>query len=544
MSRFFAKGFRLVSILLAVSATIYAQVQPQELSLIPKPVSLRVQAGTFTLKPDTIIITDQWTLPVGKLLAGMLAPATGYALKVRQTKAVLNNSIILRIDASLSRLGDEGYRLEVTPLRVTIRAPKAAGAFYATQTLRQLFPPAIYSKMVQKGFTWSTPCVQIEDHPRFIWRGAMMDVSRHFMPKEFVLKFIDLLAMHKLNVFHWHLTDDQGWRIEIKKYPKLTQIGAWRKETRLGHEREQRGFDGKPHGGFYTQAEIREVVRYAAQRFVTVVPEIEMPGHAQAAIAAYPKLGNTGEKLEVSTRWGIHQNIFNANEKTVRFLQDVLKEVLRLFPSKFIHIGGDEAVKDQWKVSQQAQARIKELGLKDEHELQSYFIRRMDEFLTARGRRLIGWDEILEGGLAPGATVMSWRGTQGGITAAQAGHDVVMAPTTHTYLDYYQANPEVEPLAIGGFLPLEKVYEFEPIPVELSSEEARRVLGAQCQLWTEYIPTPSHLEYMAFPRLLALAEVTWTPKEQKNYADFLNRLEAQQQRLRALEVNFRPIDQK
>ncbi|HXG65660.1 MAG TPA: beta-N-acetylhexosaminidase, partial [Blastocatellia bacterium] len=458
MRLFFGKEIALLFIIMAVCLLIPTRMRAagREVAIIPQPVSLTVREGSFTLRPETVIITDGATHPVGQLLSGWLAPATGHALRVRRAKKDQANSIILRIDPALSRLGDEGYRLEVTPQRVMIRAPKAAGAFYAVQSLRQLLPPAVYAKSAQKGVAWSMPCVSIEDYPRFPWRGAMLDVGRHFMPKEVVLKFIDLLALHKMNTFHWHLTEDQGWRIEIKKYPKLTQVGAWRKETRVGHENDKKGFDGKPHGGFYTQAEIREVVAYARQRFINIVPEIEMPGHAQAAIAAYPELGNTGEKLEVSTVWGVHKNVFNVNEKTILFLQDVLTEVLALFPGKFIHIGGDEVPKDQWQASPQAQARIKELGLKDEHELQSYFIRRMDEFLTKRGRRLIGWDEILEGGLAPGATVMSWRGDKGGIAAARAGHDVVMAPNTHTYFDYYQAGPEGEPLAIGGMLPLER----------------------------------------------------------------------------------------
>jgi hexosaminidase len=372
----------------------------------------------------------------------------------------------------------------------------------------------------------------------------MLDVARHFMPKEFVLKFIDLVAFHKMNSLHLHLTDDQGWRIEIKKYPRLTEVGAWRDETLVGHSSQKpHRFDGKRHGGFYSQDDIREIVDYAAQRYVTILPEIEMPGHAQSAIAAYPELGTTGRPLPVLTYWGVNPNIFNANEETIVFLQNVLTEVLDLFPSPFIHVGGDEAVKEQWERSPEAQARIAELGLEDEHELQSYFIKRMDSFLAERGRRLIGWDEILEGGLAPGATVMSWRGVKGGIEAAKAGHDVVMAPTTHTYLDYYQSrDKEKEPLAIGGFLPLEKVYSFHPIPRQLTKEEAKHVLGAQAQLWAEYIPNPEHMEYMAFPRMVALSECVWTPKEKKDFDDFKNRLKTHLQRLDVLDVNYRPLD--
>jgi hexosaminidase len=361
------------------------------------------------------------------------------------------------------------------------------------------------------------------------------------MPKAAILRFIDAMALQKLNTLQLHLTDDQGWRIEIRKYPKLTEIGAWRKETRAGHENDAKGFDGKPHGGFYTQADMREIVAYARERHINVVPEIEMPGHAQGAIAAYPELGNTGEKLEVGRHWGVNKNVFNVNERTILFLQDVLSEVLEIFPSKFIHVGGDEVPKDQWKASAEAQARIKQLGLKNEEELQSYFIRRMDEFLTARGRRLVGWDEILEGGLAPGATVMSWRGNKGGIAAARAGHDVVMTPTDYVYLDYYQSKDAGEPLGIGGYVPLEKVYSFEPVPPELNQNEARRVLGAQGNIWTEYIQTPEHLEYMAFPRLAALAEVTWTARDKMDFQDFEPRLVPLQERWKAMGVNFRPV---
>ena len=372
----------------------------------------------------------------------------------------------------------------------------------------------------------------------------MLDCGRYFMPKEFIKKLIDLLALHKMNVFHWHLTEDQGWRIEIKKYPRLTEVGAWRKETLKGHlevTRLRPRYDKRPHGGYYSQADVREIVAYARQRFITVVPEIEMPGHSQAAIAAYPELGNLAAPLEVSCTWGIHENVFNVNESTLLFLQDVLAEVLDLFPSQFIHIGGDECPKKQWRNSPVAQARMHELGLRNEDELQSYFIRRMDTFLNAHGRRLIGWDEILEGGLASDATVMSWRGEQGGIAAARAGHDVVMSPDHYTYLDYYQSwKIRREPLAIGGLLPLKKVYNYEPVPSALSSEEARHVLGAQGQVWTEYMPTPKSAEYMIFPRICALAEVLWTPAELKNYAGFTRRLEQHISRLKVLDVNYRP----
>jgi hexosaminidase len=349
-----------------------------------------------------------------------------------------------------------------------------------------------------------------------------------------------------MNTFHWHLTEDQGWRLEILKYPRLTQVGAWRTQTIIGHQ--QGGdsttwqFDGVRHGGYYTQADVREIVAYARDRFVTVVPEIEMPGHALAAIAAYPQLGVTGQPADVGTRWGVYANILNADSSTMAFMEDVLTEVMALFPSRFIHIGGDEADKTLWKASPRIQERIRELGVKDEHELQSWIIRQIDAFLTAHNRRLVGWDEILEGGLAPGAAVMSWRGTNGGIEAARAGHDVVMAPTSNTYFDYYQSqNTAGEPLAIGGFLPLEAVYAFEPVPTDLEPQYRAHILGAQGQLWTEYMPGPKQVEYMAFPRLTALAEVLWTSPERKDYRDFLARLDAHLQRLTVLDVAFRPL---
>ncbi len=454
-------------------------------------------------------------------------------------------SIALRRDSGLKRLGAEGYLLDVRASRVLIRAPELAGLFYGVQTLRQLLPSDIFRDAPAGNTVWHVPAVTIEDMPRFPWRGGHLDVGRHFMPKEFVKKYIDLLALHKLNTFHWHLTEDQGWRLEIKQYPKLTEIGAWRKETLTGRMRRTNDltFDGIRHGGFYTQQDAREIVAYAKARFVNVVPEIEMPGHAMAAIAAYPELGVTGEPVEVAKTWGIFSDILNAEPSTVQFMQNVLSEVLEIFPSRYIHIGGDEADKAKWKVNPRIQARIKELGLADEHELQSWFIRQMDTFLTKRNRRLIGWDEILEGGLAENAVVMSWRGTKGGIEAARAQHDVVMTPTTHVYLDYYQSKDQnAEPLAIGGFVPLETVYSFEPVPSELEPQYVKHVLGGQANVWTEYMPNPKKVEYMAFPRLTALAEVVWTPKEKKDYANFLVRLREHVTRLRALDVNFRPLD--
>jgi hexosaminidase len=443
------------------------------------------------------------------------------------------DQLVVRIDGDLAQLGDEGYRLNVMPKQVELVARTRRGIFYAMQTLGQLAEPG------------PIPCCTIEDKPRFAWRGLMLDCGRHFMPVEFIYKWIDLLAMHKMNVFHWHLTEDQGWRIEIKKYPKLTDVGAWRKDTLVGHAlpfRDHYEYDGKSHGGFYSQDQIRTVVKYASERNVTIVPEIEMPGHSQAAIAAYPELGNTGKQLDVWNHWGVTPNILNVEESTIRFYQDVLTEVMELFPSTFIHIGGDEAPKEQWKQSPRAQARIKESGLHDEEQLQSWFIRRMDSFLAQHGRRLVGWDEVLEGGLAPGATVMSWRGEEGGIAAARAGHDVVMAPQKRVYFDHYQSEDKTnEPLAIGGFNPIEHVYAYEPVPEAMSETDAKHVLGAQGQLWTEYMPDPSHVEYMAFPRACALAEVLWSAKQSRSFDSFRARLEIHLERLQAAGVNYRPL---
>ncbi len=514
----------------------------ESVALIPQPVKIKLETGFFRFNPDTRIESQSKILDMADQLSTILSPAMGFYLKTGETGNQTDNKVVLVLQPGLlSSLGPEGYQLKITSSRVIIEAPEKAGVFYGMMTLCQLLPVEIYRDAPVGPIEWCVPCLKIEDYPRFSWRGMHLDVGRYFMPKEFVKKYIDLIALHKMNVFHWHLTEDQGWRIEIKKYPKLTEVGAWRNETVVGHAARSKQYDGKPHGGFYTQDDIREIVAYAAERFVTIVPEIEMPGHCQAALAAYPELGNTGEQLSVHTTWGVNYNVFNVDESTISFLQDVLTEVLELFPGKFIHIGGDEVPKKQWQENPKAQARMKELGLNDEHELQSWFIKRMDTFLAERGRRLIGWDEILEGGLAPGATVMSWRGENGGIAAARSGHDVVMAPNSYTYFDHYQADPKNEPLAIGGFLPLKKVYNYEPVPAALTEDEAGHVLGAQAQIWTEYIPNPKQAEYMALPRMCALAEVVWSPVQQRDYASFTQRLELHVKRLDGLDVNYHPL---
>ena len=524
-----------------------AQSSDPTLAVIPRPVHMTRGGSAFVLTPGTVIVTDRATRDIGYQLADCLAPATGYHLPVRAAGGSAP-TISLRLDSSLARLGDEGYLLSVTSRQITIRARRPAGAFYALETLRQLLPPDILRAAPAVGVTWTVPGVQIEDKPRFPWRGALLDVARHFMPKEFVKKYIDLIALYKLNRLHMHLTDDQGWRIEIKKYPLLTSVGGWRRQTLVGRQNNDSTkwiYDARRHGGFYTQDDIREIVAYANARFVTVVPEIEMPGHAQAAIAAYPWLGNTGQQLEVLQHWGVNAHILNPSDSAIHFMQDVLTEVLALFPSHYIHIGGDEAIKNEWQTSPVAQARIRQLGVHNENELQSWLTAQMSQWLAARGRALVGWDEILEGGmegLAPNAVVMSWRGIEGGIAAAQAGHDVVMTPTSNTYFDYYQsADTLAEPLAIGGFLPLDSVYVYEPIPPALDSVQARHVLGTQGQIWTEYDATPKDVEYQVFPRLVALAEVAWTSRDQKNVGDFHARLERHLERLGVLDVNYRPL---
>jgi hexosaminidase len=514
-------------------------------AIIPRPLAVTRGRGSFVFTPRTTIWSDKADSAVARRFARGLAVAAGLDLSVRFGASVSGNRIVFRrAPARDTTLGPEGYRLDVRPGVVTITASAPAGAFYATQTIRQLLPPAIFRAAVVARTEWTIPALEIEDRPRFQWRGAHLDVARHFMPKEFVKKYIDLLALHKMNTFHWHLTDDQGWRIEIKKYPRLTEVGGWRDRTLVGRPQRDSAanvFDAKRHGGFYTQDDVREIVAYAAERFVTVVPEIEMPGHSQAAVAAYPSLGNLGDTIKPWTMWGVSPYILNPSDTTIAFMQDVLTEVMSLFPSAYIHVGGDEAIKPQWKASPLAQARIKELGLKDENELQSWFIKQMDSFLTAHGRRLVGWDEILEGGLAPNAVVMSWRGTAGGIAASRAGHDVVMTPGSHTYFDRYQSkNLDSEPLAIGGFLPLDTVYSYEPVPAELEPQFVSHILGAQGQVWTEYIEGPKNVEYMALPRMSALAEVLWTSRARRDLADFKVRLPAHFARLEALDVNFRP----
>jgi len=510
------------------------------LAIIPRPVSLVRRAGVFRLTAATTIAASPALRGIAWQLADDLAPATGWHLAVRGTPGP--HAIVLRIDRSLRTLGAEGYRLDVTPRRVTIRAAGPAGVFYGVQTLRLLLPPDILRGAPVAGAVWTVPAVAVEDYPRFSWRGAHLDAGRHFMPVSFVKRFLDLMALHKLNRFHWHLTDDQGWRLQILRYPRLTEVGSCRSGTVIGRptgDSTRDRYTTVPECGFYSQDDVREVVAYAAARFITVVPEIEMPGHSQAAVAAYPELGVTGRQVSVWRSWGVSPYILSPTDSTVAFYRNVLAEVMALFPGPWVHVGGDEAVKTQWDSSAAVQARMRAVGAATMDGLQSWFIGQMDAFLTAHGRRLIGWDEILAGGLAPNATVMSWRGTAGGIAAARAGHDVVMTPTSSTYFDYYQTRDTVtERLRIGGYLPLETVYAYEPVPDSLTPEEARHVLGTQGQLWSEYLDTPRDVEWQAFPRLTALAEVAWTPAALRDFADFQRRLAGFERRLDVLDVNY------
>ncbi|MBT8244956.1 MAG: family 20 glycosylhydrolase [Winogradskyella sp.] len=517
--------FLLVSII-ACKENEQSAIDPQ---IIPAPNTLNINKGEFLLSSNTNLVYDEELKPAVAYWESITTPVFG-----GNTGEV--NTIKFVLDKTIKNL--EAYNLVVNTEEITIKASSAKGAFYAVQTLIQLLPAEFIEKEY-KSNSLKIKALTITDKPQFSYRGMHLDVARHMYPVEFIKKYIDALAMLKMNTFHWHLTEDQGWRIEIKKYPKLQKVAAYRKETLMGHYSDQpHQFDGKKYGGYYTQEEVKEVVAYAAERFVTVIPEIEMPGHSQAAIAAYPELGCTGEQVEVATKWGVFEDIYCTKDETFNFIENVLDEVVALFPSEYIHIGGDEAPKTRWKTCKNCQARIKAEGLKDEHELQNYFITRMEKYLNSKGKQIIGWDEILEGGLAPNATVMSWRGTSGAVEAAKSGHNVVMTPTSHCYFDYYQSDNENEPTAIGGYLPLEKVYSFNPIPDELTEEESKYIIGVQGNVWTEYMPTSEQVEYMAFPRILAMSEVLWTNTENKNYRDFVTRVEDFHKRLYVLGINY------
>jgi hexosaminidase len=516
------------------------------ISIIPKPLSVESHEGYFTVSPETVIYLeagDSETEQVARYFSDRLGTVSGFQLPIVHEIPKAPSKAFLFKKSEKENLGNESYQLTIEEQLITCEANNSQGLFYGVQTLFQLLPPEVYSAKPVSGIRWQIPCLRISDAPRYRWRGMLLDVSRHFFPKEFIKNFIDYLAMHKMNIFHWHLTDDHGWRIEIKQYPKLTETGAWRvdREDRPWNLREpQKEGEKATYGGFYTQEDIKEIVDYARSRFVTIVPEIEMPGHCLAALASYPQYSSSGGPFTVLPGgvYPIYDVYCPGNEETFEFLQNILSEVIELFPSEYIHIGGDEVDKTPWKACPKCQARIAAEGLNNEEELQSYFVRRIEKFLNSKSKKLVGWDEILEGGLAPNATVMSWRGAEGGIEAARQGHNVVMTPTSNCYFDYYQGNPEKEPLAIGGFLPLSKVYYFEATPQELTPEEAHHILGVQANLWTEFVPTQEHAQYMIFPRIAAEAELGWSAKESKNWEDFKARMTEQFKRYDLLGINW------
>ena len=509
-------GFMLLSCNTEVKEANY-QIIP-----LPQEISVMDQAAPFILSNGTKIMYPEGNEKMQKnaeFLASYIKDLTGKSLAVQA--GTDGKGIILQLGGNAEN--PEGYQLKVTSDQVVISGPTEAGVFYGIQTLRKSIP-------VAQGVDIALPAVEINDYPRFSYRGAMLDVSRHFFPVDSVKRFIDMLALHNINRFHWHLSEDQGWRIEIKSRPELTEIGSKRAETVIGHNSGK--YDGKPYGGFFTQEEAKEIVAYAAERHITVIPEIDMPGHMQAALAAYPNLGCTGGPYEVWKIWGVSEDVLCAgNDETLKFIEDVLGEIIQIFPSEYIHVGGDECPKVRWAKCPKCQARIKALGLKSdknhtaEERLQSFIINHAEKFLNGHGRQIIGWDEILEGGLAPNATVMSWRGEGGGIEAAKQKHDVIMTPNTYLYFDYYQAkDTENEPFGIGGYLPMERVYSYEPMPASLTPEEQQYIKGVQANLWTEYIATFSHAQYMVLPRWAALCEVQWSTPDKKNYEDFLSRL--------------------
>lgn len=529
-------------IFFALFFTVYTQAQSAKISIIPTPAEMIVSGSSFTITKSTKFSIKSNSKELKKITGyfnDILKKSCGFELKT-ETISQKENLIILSLTNDDNSLGKEGYTFTSNDRGIVITASEPQGIFYGIQTLLQLLPEEIFAQKRTRIKELQIPSVKIKDYPRFSYRGMHLDVCRHFMPLDFVKKYIDLIALHKMNKFHWHLTEDQGWRIEIKKYPNLQKISAYRNGTLIGHYSDKpHKFDNVKHGGYYTQKQIKEIIKYAQDRYVEIIPEIELPGHSLAALAAYPELSCTGGPFEVSQLWGIFDDVYCAGkENTFTFLENVLSEVAALFPSNYIHIGGDECPKTRWKVCPDCQARIKAEGLKDEHELQSYVIKRIEKFLSTKGKKIIGWDEILEGGLAPEATVMSWRGIEGGIAAANQNHDVIMTPGSHCYFDHYQGKKENEPLAIGGYTTLEKVYSYEPVPDKLPSEKHKYILGAQANLWTEYIKTPEKAEYMVLPRMDALAEVVWSPVDKKDYNDFKVRLEKQLKRYEHLKLNY------
>ena len=548
MSAFLSRWYFFLALCLFVcigckSKSASSEIIEGNLAILPLPASMTPSNGHFLINEKIKFLTDSSKFSnynPFKVFNEVFEKKSGYAIPFHYQKGTLKDSAnLITVILVLNSNNSESYSLKIEASGIFIAAGSELGVFYALQSLRQIMRLDAVDDYSGTQRHWSVPTVAITDAPRFAYRGMHFDVCRHFMPVEFVKKYIDLLAFYKMNRFHWHLTDDQGWRIEIKKYPKLQEIAAWRDATLIGHytDRPVR-YDSTRYGGFYTQEEIKEVVAYASSRAVTIIPEIEMPGHAQAALSAYPELACTPGPFKAATSWGVFEDVFCPTEETFTFLQNVLDEVIALFPSPYIHIGGDECPKTRWEQSEFCRDLMKKEGLKNTHELQSYFIQRIEKYLNSKGKNIIGWDEILEGGLAPNATVMSWRGMQGGIDAARSGHDVIMSPGPPCYFDAFQSDPSEEPLAIGGLTTLENVYSFEPIPAELTSTEAKHILGGQGNLWTEYISTPEKAEYMAYPRAIALAEVLWTPVARKSWPDFTSRLHQHFDRLDGMHVNY------
>jgi len=508
-------------------------------NIVPVPMLVIEGKGVFILNNSTVILVDETngTTEMADLFAEKIRLSSGMILEKRAYNAAFpkNNSIVFTTLGANASLGREGYTIDVNETNVYIRSVTANGFFYGLQTLFQLLPPEI-EKPASGIKSFALPAVLIKDMPRFGYRGLHLDVGRHMFPVEFIKKYIDIMAMYKLNTFHWHLTEDQGWRIEIKKYPLLTTKGSIRKGTQIGRTEES---DSIPYGGFYTQDQAREIVAYAATKYITVIPEIEMPGHSIAALSAYPRLSCNGGPFEVRTRWGVADDILCAgNDSVFTFVADVLTEIMDIFPSTYIHIGGDEAPKVRWESCAKCQSRIKAESLKNEAELQSYFIKRIEKFLISKNRRLIGWDEILEGGLAPEATVMAWRGIQAAIDAATQGHDAIMTPVDYCYFDYYQGDPVTEPDAIDGRVTLKTVYSYDPVPPVLTSEQKKHIIGVQGNVWTEYVKTSDAAEFKVFPRAIALAEVAWSQQNRRNWDDFINRMDNQFPRLDLMGVKY------
>lgn len=510
------------------AVTVESAPLRRSVPVLPRPALVETRSGAFTVAADTPILVPAGNADaqrIGELLSGYLQQVRGLKLAVSagQGEAAARPAIVLAIDPQAGGAGDEGYELDVSPqgIRVAARAP--AGLYYGAVTLWQLLTPDS-----GRGLPPPVPAVHIVDSPRFAWRGLMLDVSRQFMPPEFVKQLIDWMALHKLNTLHWHLSDDQGWRLEVRKYPRLTEVGAWR--TPAG--------GGPRTGGYYTQEQVRDIVRYAAERYVSIVPEIDMPGHAQAAIAAYPWLGSRGDHPAVSADWGVHAYLLHVDERTFGFVGDVLAEVMELFPGRYIHVGGDEAIKDQWKASPRVQARMRQLGVANEDALQGYFMQHLETLLAAHGRKLVGWDEIVDAGLPADATVMSWRGSEGAVAAARAGHDVIMSPSNALYFDYLQGAGHDEPPGRPTLITLGKVYDFQPLPAELDAALAGHIIGVQANVWTEHMRTPQRVEHAVFPRIAALAEVAWSPAAARDWQDFLARLLPQLSRYRALGIAY------